>query len=96
MRLLNGLAIIMIGALLLSVVGGMPAFGDPDAPAQNALPERFVGSCVSETGAVNSVTAVILDYRAYDTMGEATVLFTAVVATMAALSAAAAWEKKHG
>ncbi len=31
-----------------------------------------------ETGANNGVTSVVFDYRGFDTLGEATVLFTAV------------------
>jgi len=31
-----------------------------------------------ETGANNGVTGVVFDYRGFDTLGEATVLFTAV------------------
>ncbi|MEE8317508.1 MAG: hydrogen gas-evolving membrane-bound hydrogenase subunit E, partial [Candidatus Omnitrophota bacterium] len=38
-----------------------------------------------QTGATNLVTAVILDYRAYDTLGEATILFTAVMAVLAVM-----------
>lgn len=33
-----------------------------------------------ETGAVNTVAGMILDYRAFDTLGESFVLFTAVCA----------------
>jgi len=83
------LAMVILGGMLLAVVSGMPSFGDPGAPAQNALPERFTGSALAETGSANSVAAVVLDYRAYDTLGEATVLFTAVSAAMAALAAVA-------
>ena len=36
-----------------------------------------------ETGAANLVASVILDYRAFDTLGEATVLFTAVMGVLA-------------
>jgi len=32
-----------------------------------------------ETGSSNLVTAIITDYRLYDTMGEVTVLFTAIL-----------------
>jgi len=34
------------------------------------------------TGATNIVSSVILDFRAYDTLGEATVLFTAVIGVL--------------
>jgi multisubunit Na+/H+ antiporter MnhB subunit len=40
---------------------------------------------LKETGAANIVTAVLLDYRAYDTLGEATVLFTSIVGALAIL-----------
>ena len=36
-----------------------------------------------QTGAANLVASVILDYRAFDTLGEATILFTAVVGVLA-------------
>ena len=37
---------------------------------------------MEETGAVNIVAGMILDYRAFDTLGESNVLFTAVCAVM--------------
>jgi len=37
------------------------------------------------TGAANQVTAVLLDFRAYDTLGEATVIFAAVIGAYAIL-----------
>ena len=35
-----------------------------------------------ETGANNGVTSVVFDYRGFDTLGEATILFTAVAGVM--------------
>jgi len=57
----------------------LPSFGEPIM----AMVKRYLEEGTSKTGAVNIVTAVILDYRAYDTLGEATVLFTAVNKTVA-------------
>ena len=37
------------------------------------------------TGAANKVTAVLLDFRAYDTLGEATVIFVAILGCYALL-----------
>jgi multisubunit Na+/H+ antiporter MnhB subunit len=39
----------------------------------------YLARAAEETGAANSVMAVLLDYRAYDTLGEATVIFVSVL-----------------
>ena len=59
----------------------LPSFGEPIM----AVAKKYIAEGVRATGAVNIVTAVILDFRAYDTLGEATVLFTSVIGIMAIL-----------
>ena len=59
----------------------MPEFGS--LPLRMAA--EYVNSGMGLTGAGNLVAAVILDFRAYDTLGEATVLFTSVVGITAVL-----------
>ncbi|MBN2380420.1 DUF4040 domain-containing protein [candidate division WOR-3 bacterium] len=49
------------------------------------IAQHYIKHGLTETGAVNRVAAVILDYRALDTLGEATVLFTAVIGVLAVL-----------
>ena len=49
------------------------------------MAQNYLSLGLEKTGAANLVSAVILDFRAYDTLGEATVLFTAVIAVMAVL-----------
>jgi multisubunit Na+/H+ antiporter MnhB subunit len=39
----------------------------------------YIDGAVEKTGSVNLVTGVIFDFRGYDTLGEATVLVTAVL-----------------
>ena len=73
------LCIIMIGFLLLTVAS-LPTFGSPNSPAHNEVMERYVEKGMEETGAVNVVAGVILDYRAFDTLGESHVLYTAATA----------------
>lgn len=58
------------GALLLD-------FGHPP---MSGMDDFFIAHGQEETGANNIVTAVVFDYRGFDTLGEATVLFTAVLA----------------
>ncbi len=64
-----------------SALKEMPAFGNPIM----AVVRKYLEEGTAKTGAVNLVTAVILDFRAYDTLGEATVLFTSVIGIMAVL-----------
>ena len=64
----------------------MPAFGLPAMDRFAAAPSRwFLAEGHAETGAANIVTAILLDYRAYDTLGEASVLFCAVLGVAAIL-----------
>ncbi len=70
-------------ALLLIVAvkcfNDLPAFGYPIMRVAG----EYLKEGLTATGATNIVSAVILDYRAYDTLGEATILFTAVIGVLA-------------
>jgi multicomponent Na+:H+ antiporter subunit B len=72
---------IIISGLLIGV-SESPKFGDPDNPAHNYVSKRYIEKGVEEAGGVNIVTDIILDYRAFDTFGEATVLFTGAIAVL--------------
>ncbi len=64
------LAVLLIFSALL-----MHPFGEvQDA----AMDDYIIDNTQHETGANNGVTGVVFDYRGFDTLGEATVLFTAV------------------
>ena len=75
------LGAIMIVFLFLAVLD-LPAFGKAGNPSENEVVRRYVESGLSETGAVNIVSGVILDYRAFDTLGESHVLFTGLAAVL--------------
>ncbi|KUO39712.1 MAG: hypothetical protein AVW05_01465 [Hadesarchaea archaeon DG-33] len=45
----------------------------------NSIGQQILENAPQQTGAANVVTSVVWGYRGYDTLGEATVLFTAVV-----------------
>lgn len=63
--------------LLLETASYLPPFGNPDNPANNEVSQRYIEKGMEETGAVNIVAGMILDYRAFDTLGESNVLFIA-------------------
>ena len=60
----------------------IPAFGDPEAPAQQHLKQRYIEQSTTEIGVPNTVTAVLASYRGYDTLGEVIVIFTAGIGVM--------------
>ncbi|MCM8795655.1 MAG: DUF4040 domain-containing protein [Candidatus Omnitrophica bacterium] len=59
----------------------LPRFGYP----LMRVAKGYISSGPEKTGAANIVAAIILDFRAYDTLGEATVLFTAVMGVLAVM-----------
>lgn len=64
--------------VLLLTVSHLPKFGELDVPTNNEVADRYINDGLNETGAINIVAGMILDYRAFDTLGESHVLFTAV------------------
>jgi len=71
------ITIILIFVLLIGV-SDLPEFGKTNNPSNNILSRTYIENTTKETGAVNIVTGIILDYRALDTLMEATVLFSGV------------------
>ena len=84
---LAALAAVLLGTAAVGrLLAGMPAFGLPVMERFADAPSRwFLGEGHVETGAANIVTAILLDYRAYDTLGEVSVLFCAVLGVAAIL-----------
>ena len=69
-------------AILLYTVVQLPGFGDPNNPTNNEVPRRYLEEGVLDTGAINAVSAMLWSYRAFDTFGEASVLFVAVCSVL--------------
>lgn len=68
--------------MLLIGVSDLPTFGNANNPVNNEVAARYIEKGLQETGAVNIVTGMILDYRAFDTLGESHVLFIATCAVL--------------
>ena len=67
-------------ALILYATTGLPGRGDPDAPASTHVSPFYIERSLEDTETPNIVTAVLADYRGYDTLGETVVIFTAGLA----------------
>lgn len=86
MRFLGLLAVLITGALLIYAADDFPDWGDPTAPASAYRVSRhYITQTHIETGVPNLVTAVLADYRGYDTLFETVVIFTAGIAILAIL-----------
>lgn len=59
----------------------LPIFGNPIMK----MGSQYINEALNKTGAANIVSAIILDFRGYDTLGEATILFTSVIGVLAVL-----------
>ncbi len=49
------------------------------------MASAYVGETAAKTGSANLVTGVLFDFRGYDTLGEATILFTAAIGVLTIL-----------
>lgn len=81
--------LILLALAMLAAMAELPAVGQADAPVHTHVSARYIAQGEAETGALNLVTAVLLNYRGMDTFGEVLVLFTALCAGFAVLLAAA-------
>lgn len=75
-------AVVLISTLLYCIFF-LPGIGtERDNPALNDIYTAYIEDGIDKTGATNFVTGMILDYRAFDTLGESFVLFTAVTCVL--------------
>jgi multicomponent Na+:H+ antiporter subunit B len=70
----------LLGLLLLYAVEDFPKFGDPESPASVHVSPEYLQNSLKETDTPNVVTAILMDYRAFDTLIETAVIFTAGIA----------------
>ena len=85
MKFINIFILLVFLSLLIYASVGLPNRGDIDAfvnrdkspsGTQNAS-SYYVRNAYKDTHTPNMVTAVLADYRSYDTLGEETVIMTA-------------------
>jgi multicomponent Na+:H+ antiporter subunit B len=76
------LIVLFTGGLLIYGIEDMPPWGAPNSPASTHVSPRYIEKAAAETATPNMVTAVLADYRGYDTLGETTVIFAAGIAAL--------------
>lgn len=80
MKIVNLFIVIITGMVLAYGTMDMPDWGDPDSPASRHVSPDYISDAVEKTATPNIVTAVLADYRGYDTLGETAVIFSAGMA----------------
>jgi multisubunit Na+/H+ antiporter MnhB subunit len=71
--------IVLVGFLVAGMLGFIHPFG---YPSQTAMDDYIINEAQEQTGSNNVVASVVFDYRGLDTLGEATILFTAVTGVL--------------
>lgn len=74
-----GICLILVTMALFFVIArSTPSFGSiRNLPLKSYLPDTLLF-----TGALNTVAALVWDWRGYDTLGETTVFFAAAMSTV--------------
>lgn len=79
-KMLFVLSAVIIGGLACGLLDVPHPFGDPGIVPMD---EHFLGQALKDLSTENVVTSIVFDYRGFDTIGEAAVLFTAICSVTA-------------
>lgn len=82
MKAVGTCTVLLFAGLLIYSTMSFPPWGDPSAPASTHVSAHYIEHTMAETSVPNIVTAVLADYRGYDTMFETIVIFAAGVACL--------------
>jgi len=86
MKSLSLIPVLLVGFLLVFAAQDFPEWGNPQSPASKSpVSSHFIAETGVDTEVPNMVTAVLADYRGFDTMFETVVVFIAGMAVLAIL-----------
>lgn len=83
--LINIVAVIVFALLLLFFFQRAIDVLQPFGQHTTRMATAYIEGAAAKTGSANLVTGILFDFRGYDTLGEATILFTAVVGILTIL-----------
>lgn len=82
MKKIAMITVLLCGSLLIYGSLDFPDWGDPESPASTHLSSYYIENAIPDTSVPNIVTAVLADYRGFDTMFETAVIFSAGIACL--------------
>lgn len=71
-------AVLVLAGVAVAAFATLPRFGAP-RPTPS---DFYLAHAQRDTGAANAVTSIVLDFRGYDTLGEATVILVAIAGAL--------------
>ena len=77
MKIAGLIIVILSGGLLLYATTDFPDWGNPSSPASTHVSPYYIANSMRDTAVPNVVTAILADYRGFDTMFETVVIFSA-------------------
>lgn len=77
--------LIVLFVVLSAAFLAMPTVGNSSHPARNETTRQYLERAADETNTPNVVNGIVTDYRAIDTLGEATVLIAGATAVVTVL-----------
>jgi multicomponent Na+:H+ antiporter subunit B len=80
LKFIASILVLFCGGLLIYGTVDFPAWADPLSPASLHVSNYYIENTMKDTSVPNIVTAVLADYRGYDTMFETAVIFSAGIA----------------
>ncbi|MCG8617281.1 MAG: Na(+)/H(+) antiporter subunit B [Desulfobacterales bacterium] len=73
---------LLLGGMLMWGALEFPGWGDPSSPASTHLSPYYIENSIPDTSVPNVVTAILADYRGFDTLFETIVIFAAGLVCM--------------
>jgi multicomponent Na+:H+ antiporter subunit B len=81
-RLLGVILIALVAGFLMWATRDLPLRGDPESPASTHVSVYYIENALQDSNTPNMVTAVLADYRGFDTFGEAVVVVAAALSCL--------------
>ncbi len=80
MKIIGIITVLLSGTIMIFSTLDFPEWGAPHSPANTHLSVFYIKNSIKDTSVPNIVTAILADYRSFDTMFETTVIFAAGLA----------------
>jgi len=87
--------IVVVSLFTFKIATFLPTIGDHNTPANTYISQYYITNSVKDTHSLNIVTAVLADYRGFDTLFETCVMFLSGITAMMVLSTKDRINKKN-